>query len=47
MVIGQELNGGYGIKSEPKITMLDNLKSQTSKQAEIIFSLFPLDFAIP
>ena len=29
MVIGQELNGGYGIRSEPRITMLDNLRGQS------------------
>lgn len=44
MVIGQELNGGYGIKSEPKITMLDNLKSQTSKSSGNNFFSFPARF---
>lgn len=29
MAIGQELNGGYGIRSEPRITMLDNLRGQS------------------
>lgn len=41
MVIGQELNGGFGIRSEPRITMLDNLKGQTSKSSGGGFFSFP------
>ena len=40
MVIGQELNGGFGIKEEPRISMLDNLKAQSKKPIKRNFSKF-------
>ena len=44
MVIGQELNGGFGIKEEPRISMLDNLKAQSSKPSGKHFFSFPSKF---
>lgn len=40
MVIGQELNGGFGVRSEPRITMLNNLKLQSKKPIKRNFSKF-------
>lgn len=40
MVIGQELNGGFGVRSEPRITMLDNLKVQSKIPIKRSFSKF-------
>ena len=40
MVIGQELNGGFGVRSEPRITMLDNLKIQSKIPIKRSFSKF-------
>lgn len=41
MAIGQELNGGYGIRSEPRITMLDNLRGQSFDSCGRGFFSFP------
>ena len=43
MVIGQELNGGYGIRSEPRITMLDNLRGQSFDSCGRSFFSFPAE----
>lgn len=41
MAIGQELYGGYGVRSEPRITMLDNLRGQSFDSCGRGFFSFP------